>query len=213
MRFSAPAVGSDVTVLSATDLPPRARLRLGVTPVSRTGDQECAYADAAYARNRWWRVLRAATVSVFVQRFGSTARGARLARPLVLHRLDAWGVPYGSETSDTAALHVAHVVTHGRVHDRDFEVTAEIRGWALPVAVSDTRGELRPPPRARHAPTSPARAASRCLPSPRRRSPSSYLIRPSGSLWRHAVIYRPRYATHWPPTATPRCSRASPRPN
>jgi anti-sigma regulatory factor (Ser/Thr protein kinase) len=86
---------------------------------------------------------------VFVQRFSSTPRGARLARRLVLHQLDAWGVPYGSEASDTAALLVAELaanaVTHGRVPGRDFEVTAELRGRTLRIAVSDTRGELRPP--------------------------------------------------------------------
>ncbi|WP_413752548.1 ATP-binding protein [Streptomyces sp. R-74717] len=89
------------------------------------------------------------TVGVFVQRFSSTPRGARLARRLVLHQLDAWGVPYGSEASDTAALLVAELaanaVTHGRVPGRDFEVTAEILGRTLRIAVSDTRGELRPP--------------------------------------------------------------------
>ncbi|MEU6015823.1 ATP-binding protein [Streptomyces sp. NPDC047515] len=89
------------------------------------------------------------TVGVFVQRFSSTPRGARLARRLVLHQLDAWGVPHGSEASDTAALLVAELatnaVTHGRVPGRDFEVTAEILGRTLRIAVSDTRGELRPP--------------------------------------------------------------------
>lgn len=62
---------------------------------------------------------RARAVSVFVQRFSSTPRGARLARLLVLHQPDAWGVPHGSEASDTAALLVAELaanaVTHGRV--------------------------------------------------------------------------------------------------
>ncbi|MFF9509708.1 ATP-binding protein [Streptomyces sp. NPDC014724] len=89
------------------------------------------------------------TVGVFVQRFSSTPRGARLARRLVLHQLDAWGVPHGSEASETAALLVAELaanaVTHGRVPGRDFEVTAEILGRTLRIAVSDTRGELRPP--------------------------------------------------------------------
>lgn len=89
------------------------------------------------------------TVGVFVQRFSSTPRGARLARRLLLHQLDAWGVPHGSDASDTAALLVAELaanaVTHGRVPGRDFEVTAEILGRTLRIAVSDTRGELRPP--------------------------------------------------------------------
>ncbi|MFJ7257342.1 ATP-binding protein [Streptomyces sp. NPDC098085] len=102
------------------------------------------------------------TVRVFVQRFSSTPRGARLARRLVLHQLDAWGVPYGSEASDTAALLVAELaanaVTHGRVPGRDFEVTAETLGRTLRIAFSDTRGEFRPPPRARHAPPMPPQA-------------------------------------------------------
>ncbi|MFE4690610.1 ATP-binding protein [Streptomyces sp. NPDC056749] len=89
-----------------------------------------------------------ALAGVFVQRFSSTPRGARLARRLVLHRLDSWGVPHGSEASDTAALLVAELaanaVTHGRVPGRDFEVAAELRGRTLRIEVSDTRGELRP---------------------------------------------------------------------
>ncbi|MFC8229445.1 ATP-binding protein [Streptomyces sp. NPDC057287] len=84
----------------------------------------------------------------FVQRFSSTPRGARLARRLVLHQLDTWGVPHRSEASDTAALLVAELaanaVTHGRVPGRDFEVTAEIRNRTLRISVSDARGELRP---------------------------------------------------------------------
>ncbi|MFE3900333.1 ATP-binding protein [Streptomyces sp. NPDC059153] len=89
------------------------------------------------------------TVGVFVQRFSSTPRGARLARRLVLHQLDAWGVPHGSGASDTAAVLVAELaanaVTHGRVPGRDFEVTAKLLGRTLRIEVSDTRGEIRPP--------------------------------------------------------------------
>ncbi|MGW3951330.1 ATP-binding protein [Streptomyces sp. NPDC004752] len=89
------------------------------------------------------------TVSVFTQRFSSTPRGARLARRLALHQLDAWGVPYGSEASDAAALLVAELaanaVTHGRVPGRDFEVAVKLLGRTLRIEVSDTRGECRPP--------------------------------------------------------------------
>ncbi|XMA39055.1 ATP-binding protein [Streptomyces albogriseolus] len=89
------------------------------------------------------------TVRVFTQRFSSTPRGARLARRLALHQLDTWGVPHGSEASDTAALLVAELaanaVTHGRVPGRDFEVTVKLVGRTLRIEVSDTRGELRPP--------------------------------------------------------------------
>ncbi|MFI2369031.1 ATP-binding protein [Streptomyces sp. NPDC018833] len=88
------------------------------------------------------------TVRVFTQRFSSTPRGARLARRLAQHQLDSWGVPHGSEASDTAALLVAELaanaVTHGRVPGRDFEVTVKLLGRTLRIEVSDTRGELRP---------------------------------------------------------------------
>ncbi|MFD5227087.1 ATP-binding protein [Streptomyces qaidamensis] len=89
------------------------------------------------------------TVRVFTQRFSSTPRGARLARRLALHQLDTWGLPYGSEASDTAALLVAELaanaVTHGRVPGRDFEVAVKLLGRTLRIEVSDTRGEERPP--------------------------------------------------------------------
>ncbi|MVO90467.1 ATP-binding protein [Streptomyces sp. p1417] len=90
------------------------------------------------------------TVRVFTQRFSATPRGARLARHLVLHRLDAWGVPYGCDTSDAAALLVAELaanaVTHGRVPGRDIEVCLTVDTYAgvLRIDVSDARGERRP---------------------------------------------------------------------
>ncbi|MFI7390854.1 ATP-binding protein [Streptomyces tendae] len=88
------------------------------------------------------------TARVFVQRFSSTPRGARLARHLVVHRLDAWGVPYGSALSDTAALLVAELaanaVTHGRVPGRDIEVLLRLDAYTLRIDVSDSRGERRP---------------------------------------------------------------------
>ncbi|MCW1097376.1 MULTISPECIES: ATP-binding protein [Streptomyces] len=88
------------------------------------------------------------TARVFVQRFSSTPRGARLARHLALYRLDAWGVPYGSAVSDTAALLVAELaanaVTHGRVPGRDIEVLLRLDAYTLRIDVSDSRGERRP---------------------------------------------------------------------
>ncbi|MEV4044865.1 anti-sigma regulatory factor (Ser/Thr protein kinase) [Streptomyces sp. SAI-195] len=88
------------------------------------------------------------TARVFVQRFSSTPRGARLARHLALHRLDTWGVPYGSSVSDTAALLVAELaanaVTHGRVPGRDIEVLLRLDAYTLRIDVSDSRGERRP---------------------------------------------------------------------
>ncbi|WP_318215025.1 ATP-binding protein [Streptomyces sp. SCL15-6] len=89
------------------------------------------------------------TARVFTQRFSSTPRGARLARHLAVHRLDAWGVPYGSAVSDTAALLVAELaanaVTHGRVPGRDIEVLLRLDAYTLRIEVSDSRGERRPP--------------------------------------------------------------------
>lgn len=34
-------------------------------------------------------------------------RGARLARHLTLHRLDAWGIPYDSDATDTLRIDVS----------------------------------------------------------------------------------------------------------
>jgi anti-sigma regulatory factor (Ser/Thr protein kinase) len=88
------------------------------------------------------------TVCVFAQRFSSTPSGARLARHLTLHRLHAWGIPYDSDASDTAALLVAELaanaVTHGRVPGRDFEVRLSLDAYTLRIDVSDARGERRP---------------------------------------------------------------------
>ncbi|WP_405761718.1 ATP-binding protein [Streptomyces sp. NBC_01420] len=90
-----------------------------------------------------------APASAFTQRFSSTPRGARLARRLALHQLDAWGVPHGSPASDTAAVLVAELaanaVTHGRVPGRDFELAVRLLGRTLRIEVSDARGERRPP--------------------------------------------------------------------
>ncbi|MFJ9394211.1 ATP-binding protein [Streptomyces californicus] len=89
------------------------------------------------------------TVRVFTQRFCSTPRGARLARRLALQQLDAWGLPYGGDASDTAALLVAELaanaVTHGRIPGRDFEVSLRLLGVTLRIEVSDARGEGHPP--------------------------------------------------------------------
>ncbi|MFD7753039.1 ATP-binding protein [Streptomyces sp. NPDC059757] len=101
----------------------------------------------------------AITVRMFVQRFSSTPRGARLARKLALHQLNDWGVPYGGDASETVALIVAELaanaVTHGRVPGRDFElriVHAPGDGRTLGILrieVTDTRGERHQTPSAR----------------------------------------------------------------
>ncbi|SCF58774.1 ATP-binding protein [Streptomyces sp. Ncost-T10-10d] len=86
----------------------------------------------------------------FVQRFSATRRGARLARRLAVHQLDEWGVPYGSELSDDAAVIVselaANAVLHGLVAGRDFELRLVVLAGTLRIEVSDARGERGPEP-------------------------------------------------------------------
>jgi anti-sigma regulatory factor (Ser/Thr protein kinase) len=104
---------------------------------------------------------------VFTQRFSSTPRGARLARHLAVHRLDAWGIPYGSAVSETAALLVAELtanaVTHGCVPGRDIEVVLRLDAHTLVIDVSDTRGERRPPAPETVAAADPAAEGGRGL--------------------------------------------------
>ncbi|QFQ97535.1 ATP-binding protein [Streptomyces phaeolivaceus] len=88
-------------------------------------------------------------VPAFTQRFGSTPLGARLARHLALNQLHAWGIRYGSEASDKAAVVVAELaanaVTHGRVPGRDFELRLSLPTGSLRIEVTDTRAERLPP--------------------------------------------------------------------
>ncbi|WP_413253371.1 ATP-binding protein [Streptomyces violaceus] len=83
-------------------------------------------------------------------RFSSTRRGARLARRMAEHVLDAWGVPYDSEPHDALTLVVAELcanaVRHGRVQGRDFELrlTADRGPRTVRVEVTDTVGERVP---------------------------------------------------------------------
>ncbi|MFF3912869.1 ATP-binding protein [Streptomyces sp. NPDC001852] len=104
----------------------------------------------------------AVTVRAFVQRFSATRRGARLARRLAAHRLDLWGIPYGSPTSDVVELVVAELaanaVLHGRVPGRDFELRLHWDRTAsvVRVEVSDTHPD-RPKPR---DPTTPETAGA-----------------------------------------------------
>lgn len=87
---------------------------------------------------------------VFVLRFTSSPRGARLARRLASCRMDAWGWGRGTPAHDTVELIVAELaanaVTHGRVPGRDTELrlTADRDDGLVRVEVSDTRGERRP---------------------------------------------------------------------
>lgn len=58
-------------------------------------------------------------------------RVAHLARRLLLHQLDAWGVQHGSEASDTAALLVAELAANAAPHGRYIEVAAVVLGRTL----------------------------------------------------------------------------------
>ncbi|WP_326650642.1 MULTISPECIES: ATP-binding protein [unclassified Streptomyces] len=87
----------------------------------------------------------------FNQRFSATRRGARLARHLAVHQLDGWGIPYGSDLSDSAAVIVAELtanaVTHARVPGRDFELRLALAPKTLRIEVSDARADRAPAPR------------------------------------------------------------------
>ncbi len=97
----------------------------------------------------------------FAMHFTSTTRGARLARRLVSHRLDAWGHPYTSDTNTTvtliAAELTANAVRHGHVPGRDFHVRlTQTATHTIRVEVSDTRTERQPTTTAAPAPDSDA---------------------------------------------------------
>ncbi|MFJ7587442.1 ATP-binding protein [Streptomyces sp. NPDC097617] len=86
--------------------------------------------------------------TAFAQRFTATARGARLARQLALIELADWGIPLGSDASDTAGLVIAELasnaVRHGRVPGRDFELCMAMLDDVLRLEVTDARGERLP---------------------------------------------------------------------
>lgn len=98
------------------------------------------------------RAEETVAASVFVQRLSATRRGARLARRLAVHRLDVWGVPYGSTASDAVALVVAELasnaVLHGRVPGRDFELRlrCDRAAGVVRVEVADTHPARPKPP-------------------------------------------------------------------
>ncbi|MET9862364.1 ATP-binding protein [Streptomyces smyrnaeus] len=81
----------------------------------------------------------------FCLQLSSTRRGARLARRLAVQQLDDWGMPYGSDASETAALLVAelasNVVRHCGNVGRDFRLRLAWEAGAgagtLRVEVSD----------------------------------------------------------------------------
>ncbi|MFD7918652.1 ATP-binding protein [Streptomyces sp. NPDC059740] len=85
----------------------------------------------------------------FTMSFTATPRGARLARRLASHRLDAWGHPYGTRVNDTVTLVVAELaanaVRHGLVPGRDFRLRLVRRAGVVRVEVADARGDRLPP--------------------------------------------------------------------
>ncbi|PZH06876.1 ATP-binding protein [Streptomyces sp. NTH33] len=91
----------------------------------------------------------AAEQPVLTLRFTASPRGARLARRLASHQVDAWGWAYGTPVHDAVELVVAELaanaVTHGLVPGRDAELRLSREGEGrVRVEVSDTRGERRP---------------------------------------------------------------------
>ncbi|SDC11525.1 ATP-binding protein [Streptomyces prasinopilosus] len=105
---------------------------------------------------------RAPPPGSFRQRFGSTRRGARLARLLAAHQLTAWGWARGGACLEAAELVVgelaANAATHGHLPGRDFLLTMtlvarpEDRSGILRIEVADCRGERLPAPGAEPCP-------------------------------------------------------------
>ncbi|MGW3410984.1 ATP-binding protein [Streptomyces sp. NPDC000888] len=87
---------------------------------------------------------------IFEMSFTSTPRGARLARRLTALRLEAWGIPYGTDAHDDLVLIVAELtanaVRHGHVPGRDFRLRVHVTadGSTVRVEVTDTRAERLP---------------------------------------------------------------------
>ncbi|MFE9821779.1 ATP-binding protein [Streptomyces sp. NPDC005791] len=107
----------------------------------------------------------------FTMRFSSTPRGARLARRMAEHLLDAWGLPYDSEPHDTLTLVVAELsanaVQHGRVAGRDFRLRLTLSAAGgrstVRVEVTDTRAERLPEPAPAQDPEHPLTETGRGL--------------------------------------------------
>ncbi|MFD7685382.1 ATP-binding protein [Streptomyces sp. NPDC059781] len=118
----------------------------------------------------------------FEIRLASTPRGARLARRLAAVRLDAWGIPYGTDPHDAIVLIVAeptaNAVSHGHVPGRYFHLRFHTTpdGRTVRVEVTDTPHRTPPPPRGQpirprpcsstwkrlSPPTAPARRTKPC---------------------------------------------------
>lgn len=84
----------------------------------------------------------------FAALFGSTSRGARLARRVAVRHMVEWGHPADSDLSCTVALLVAELagnaVRHGRVPGRDFRLRLALDGRRVRIEVADA-SSARPP--------------------------------------------------------------------
>ncbi|WP_238545493.1 MULTISPECIES: ATP-binding protein [Streptomyces] len=98
------------------------------------------------------------TLGTFEMFFTSSRHGARLARRLVVRRLEEWGIPRDSDASHGIALLAgeltANAVSHGHVPGRNFHLRLTVQPPPAPgvrrtpvtarIEVSDARGERRP---------------------------------------------------------------------
>ncbi|MFI1855882.1 ATP-binding protein [Streptomyces sp. NPDC020480] len=98
------------------------------------------------------------TLGTFEMFFTSSRHGARLARSLVVRRLEEWGIPRDSDASHGIALLAgeltANAVSHGHVPGRNFHLRLTVQPPPAPgehrasgtarIEVSDARGERRP---------------------------------------------------------------------
>ncbi|MFE3658688.1 ATP-binding protein [Streptomyces sp. NPDC059165] len=115
------------------------------SPARRPDEAECEAMGASETKTEAGTVQ---PLHEFAMAFTSSPRGARLARRLVCHRLDAWGQPYGGRVNDTLTLITAELTTnavrHGHVAGRDFHVRLTQGTDTLRVEVTDTRTERVP---------------------------------------------------------------------
>lgn len=93
----------------------------------------------------------ATPVRPFTVLLSPTARGARLARRLVVSQLIGWGIPHtASVVEDAGAVTAelaANAIAHGRAPGRDFRLTLALvpTSGRLRIAVSDARPGRVPP--------------------------------------------------------------------
>lgn len=134
-------------------------------------------------------------------RFTSTPRGARLARRLAANRLDAWGIPYGTDPHEEIVLVLgeltANAVRHGHVPSRDFQLLLHVSEPArtVRIEVTDTRTECTPPePEALPAPGSECTSGRGLLLVAGLATRWGWHLRPGGpgkTVWAECVVATP----------------------